>query len=177
MAVVLLVPAIPEAYVFAARRDPQRRAWFEGLEALGRHPGFLLAGIAVRDGQERRPTYVHCKLMIVDDGLATIGSCNLHAFSLSGQTEMNASIWDATIARDLRRTLFTQHLDRDTASLDDVEALRLFQRIADDNARLVRQWRARPAGRGLHPDTIVVWRGMSAGPLRPQERSPSLRSG
>jgi phosphatidylserine/phosphatidylglycerophosphate/cardiolipin synthase-like enzyme len=131
--IVLLVPAIPEAWVYAARQDPARRALFDGLEALGCHPGFRLAGIAVGDGQERRPTYVHAKLMIVDDVWTTIGSCNLHANSLSGQTEMNASIWDAAIARDLRRTLFAQHLGRDTASLDDVEALRLFQRIADDN--------------------------------------------
>src|SRR5205085_9244379 len=51
---VLLVPAIPEDYVYAARKNPERRALFGGLEALGRHPGFRLAGIAARDGQERR---------------------------------------------------------------------------------------------------------------------------
>jgi phosphatidylserine/phosphatidylglycerophosphate/cardiolipin synthase-like enzyme len=56
--VVLLVPAVPEKYVYAARHDPARRALFEGLEALGRHPNFRLAGL---------PVYVHCKLMIVDD--------------------------------------------------------------------------------------------------------------
>lgn len=130
--VALLVPAIPEDGVYAARKNPERRALFDGLERLGRHPGFRLVGIAAWDGQERRPTYVHCKLMIVDDVWATIGSCNLHANSMGGGTEMNASIWDAAIARDLRCALFRQHLGVDTAALDDVEALRLYRKMADD---------------------------------------------
>ena len=98
--VTLLVPAVPEQHVFAARRDPSRQALFEGLEALGRHPKFRLAGLSV---------YVHCKLMIVDDAWATIGSCNLHAYSMGGHSEMNASIWDAAVARSLREKLRHQH--------------------------------------------------------------------
>jgi phosphatidylserine/phosphatidylglycerophosphate/cardiolipin synthase-like enzyme len=94
--VFLLVPAVPEEHVYAARRDPARRALFDGLEALGRYPKFRLAGL---------PVYVHAKLMIVDDVWATIGSCNLHELSLGGSAEMNASIWDATVARDLRARL------------------------------------------------------------------------
>jgi phosphatidylserine/phosphatidylglycerophosphate/cardiolipin synthase-like enzyme len=131
--VVLLVPAIPEDHVYVSRRNPERRALFDGLEALGRHPGFRLVGIAALDGQKRRPTYVHCKLMIVDDVWTTIGSCNLHANSLGGATEMNASIWDATIARALRCTLFQKHLGLDTSALDDAGALRLYRNIAERN--------------------------------------------
>jgi cardiolipin synthase len=131
--VVLLVPAIPEGHVYAARKNPERRALFDGVEVLGRHPGFRLVGIAALDGQERRPIYVHCKLMIVDDAWSTIGSCNLHANSLGGQTEMNASIWDAAVARDLRCALFQKHLGVDTTALDGVEALGLYRRIADAN--------------------------------------------
>lgn len=89
--VVLLVHAIPEDPVYAARKTPERRALFDGLEALGPHSGFRLAGIAALDGQERRPVYVPCKLMIVDDAWTTIGSCNLHAISPGDATEMNAS--------------------------------------------------------------------------------------
>jgi phosphatidylserine/phosphatidylglycerophosphate/cardiolipin synthase-like enzyme len=98
--VVLLVPAVPEEHVYAARKDPARRVLFDGLEALGRYPRFRLAGL---------PVYVHCKLMIVDDVWATIGSCNLHARSLGGHSEMNASIWDAAVARDLRDRLRRRH--------------------------------------------------------------------
>jgi cardiolipin synthase len=98
--VLLLVPAVPEEGVYAARKDPARRALFDGLEALGRYPKFRLAGL---------PVYVHAKLMIVDDAWATIGSCNLHAHSLGGSAEMNASIWDADVARDLRARLLRRH--------------------------------------------------------------------
>jgi cardiolipin synthase len=100
--VLMLVPAIPEERVYAARQDPSRRALFEGLEALGRRPNFRLAGI---------PAYVHAKLMIVDESWATIGSCNLHRYSMGGHSEMNASIWDAAVARDLRETLRRKHTD------------------------------------------------------------------
>jgi len=100
--VLMLVPAIPEEGVYAARRDSSRRALFEGLEALGRHPNFRLAGI---------PAYVHAKLMIVDEAWMTIGSCNLHRYSMGGHSEMNASIWDSAVARDLRETLRRRHTD------------------------------------------------------------------
>ena len=105
------------------------------MERLGRHENFLLAGIAGRtaDGG-RAATYVHAKLMLVDDCWATIGSCNLHANSLSGHSELNASIWDAAVVRDLRCTLFAEHLGADTARLDDRAALALYRRIARDNA-------------------------------------------
>jgi cardiolipin synthase A/B len=98
--VTLLVPSVPEEYVYEARKDPARRALFEGVEALSRYPGFRLAGIS---------SYIHAKLMIVDEEWATIGSCNLHAFSLGGHSEMNASIWDAGIAHALRNHLRCQH--------------------------------------------------------------------
>ena len=145
--VVLLVPAKPETYVFAARNDPSERSRFEGVELLGRHPNFLLAGIAGRDARGHDPLYVHAKLMIVDDAWATIGSCNLHAFSLNGHCEMNASIWDEAVARDLLRRLVSRRVGEDTASLDDRAALGLYRRVGDDNCR--RMERGEPLREGL----------------------------
>lgn len=133
--IILLVPAIPEDPVYAARRDPARHALFEGLEILGRHRSFRLAGLAAQVGLERQPIYVHAKLMVVDDAWATIGSCNLHAHSLGGNSEMNASIWDAAVARSLRCTLFSQHLGVDTSALDGLAAVRLYGRMAGENRR------------------------------------------
>ncbi len=145
--VVLLVPAKPEAYVLAARDDPAERSRFEGVELLGRHPNFLLAGIAGRDAHDPDPLYVHAKLMIVDDSWVTIGSCNLHAFSLNGHCEMNASIWDKTVARDLLHQLVSLRVGEDTASLDDRAALRLYRQVGDDNRR--RMERGEPMREGL----------------------------
>lgn len=131
--VVLLTAADPEPYVYTARRDPAQQARFRSLETLAAHRNFLLAGIAARQGAARRPTYVHGKLMIVDDVWATVGSCNLHAYSLQGHSEMNAAIWDAALVRSLRVTLYAKHLGVDTAALDDLAALRLYARTARDN--------------------------------------------
>jgi phosphatidylserine/phosphatidylglycerophosphate/cardiolipin synthase-like enzyme len=131
--VVLLVPAIPEDHVYEARLNGTRQALFDGLEALGRHPNFTLAGIAGRDGARRRSAYVHAKLMVVDDVWATIGSCNLHAYSLGGHSEINASIWDAAVVRAFRRTLLAEHLDRETGELDDRAAFRLYRTVAREN--------------------------------------------
>ncbi len=132
--VAILAPAKPEEYVRAARRDPARRDLFAAVEALGQHENFALAGIAGRNAEGGRTTvYVHSKIMLIDDCWATIGSCNLHANSLFGQTEMNATFWDPDVVRALRCRLLAEHLDRDTAPMDDHAALRLFRKIADEN--------------------------------------------
>ena len=131
--VVLLVPAIPETYVYAARHDPQAASRFWGIEALGRHENFTLAGIAEPHAGGRRAAYIHAKMMLIDDAWTTIGSCNLHPYSLGGNSEMNASIWDSDVARALRCRLLAQHLGVDTGQMDDRAALRLFRDVAHSN--------------------------------------------
>jgi cardiolipin synthase len=132
--IIMLVPADPEDHVRAARLNPARADFFARNEALGRHDNFTLAGIAAPDGRGgRKAIYVHAKIMLVDDAWATIGSCNLHAYSLSGHTEMNASIWDRDVVRALRCALLAEHLGLETADLDDRTALRLYRQIASRN--------------------------------------------
>lgn len=133
--VILVVPAVPETPVYEARRDLARRELFDALERLAAYPTFLLAGMAESSNPDRRFTYVHAKVMIVDDAWATVGSCNLHAFSLTGNAEMNASIWDASAARALRGALFRRQLNMETASLPGREAFACYRRIASDNRR------------------------------------------
>jgi cardiolipin synthase len=126
--VALLVPAEPESH--------DRKGTLSHIEALGRYPSFTLLGIAGRDPQgDRSPVYVHDKIMLVDDTWATIGSCNLHRNSLTGHTEMNASFRDAKAVQALRCALLQEHLDRDTAPLDDIAALALCREIAEANRR------------------------------------------
>jgi len=139
VSVALLVPAVPEDYVFEARHDPAEAARFEGIEALGRHPNFTLAGVVEDHEGRRRAAYVHAKMMVVDDAWLTLGSCNLHPFSLAGHSEMNASIWDPGIARDLRQRLFRQHVGVDARDLDHRAALALFHRRARENAARLRR--------------------------------------
>jgi len=67
--------------------------------------------------------------------MASVGSCNLHRYSLFGNGELNASFSDARSVRAMRVALFQEHLGADTTEVDDVEALRLFRRIARANRR------------------------------------------
>ena len=132
--VVVLVPADPEDHVRAARRQPDHQERFSQLAQLGRHERFALAGIAGRNSEGgRSPVYVHSKIMLVDDAWATIGSCNLHAHSLFGHTELNASLWDLEVVRALRCELLGEHLESDTRQLDDAAAFCLFREVARAN--------------------------------------------
>jgi len=109
---------------------------FDRVGSLGQYERFSLVGIAAMNGEgARRDIYVHGKIMLVDDEWATIGSCNLHSNSLSGHTEMNASIWDATVVRPLRCELLSEHLGQDTGHLDAREALQLYRVTAQQNRR------------------------------------------
>ncbi len=121
--VVVLVPAEPDgASVVPARA------------ALARHEHFTLAGIAgVGDDGRRRAIYVHNKTMLIDDEWATVGSCNLHRWSLFGNSEMNVAFSDPSTVRAIRSALFQEHLARDTSGMADRDALRLFRRIAGEN--------------------------------------------
>ncbi|MCP5339618.1 MAG: phosphatidylserine/phosphatidylglycerophosphate/cardiolipin synthase family protein [Sinobacteraceae bacterium] len=121
--VVMLVPA-------AGRIPPQ-------LLALGSHGNFTLAGIAGLglDGR-RKPVWVHSKLMVVDGRWGTLGSCNLHRYSLFGNCEMNVAFWDERTARSLLSGLLHEHLGRDVSGMDDRAALRLFRSVAAANRRL-----------------------------------------
>lgn len=133
VAVVLLLPAVPDL-ASSATVTPERQAFLDARAHLAAYDNFTLCGIAGlgADGC-RKPVYVHSKLMLVDDEWATVGSCNLHHYSLFGNGELNAAIWDPVTVRAMRVELFQEHLGADTAALDDTDALRLFRRIAHEN--------------------------------------------
>nr|WKF59469.1 putative cardiolipin synthase YwiE [Paraburkholderia busanensis] len=138
--VVYLAPGEPEAYVRMWREGGEYAAFFERIAALGRHEHFSLAGLAGPDATAgRHHVYVHAKLMLIDDAWATIGSCNLHANSLTGHSELNVSVWDAEWVRALRCELLREHLDEDTSAMTDRAAFTRYACIARENAA---RWRA-----------------------------------
>jgi cardiolipin synthase A/B len=131
--VVLLLPAVPElASPAAVTRE--RITFLESRASLASYNNFTLCGIAGLgvDGR-RKPIYVHSKLMLVDDEWASVGSCNLHHYSLFGNGELNAAFLDAVTVRAMRVELFQEHLAVDTSEMDEISALRLFRRIARAN--------------------------------------------
>lgn len=146
--VVLLLPAVPDLAPATAISD-ERRAFLAARAHLATYPNFTLCGIAgLDDAGDRQPVYVHGKLMLIDDEWATVGSCNLHHYSLFGNSELNAAFWEPATVRALRVELFQEHLAVDTSALDDQSALRLFRRIAQEN-------RQRHATRDPH------WQGLA----------------
>ena len=109
------------------------------LTALAASGTFTLAALAGLGADGRRnPVWVHSKLMIVDGEWGTVGSCNLHRFSLFGNSELNAAFWDRNTARALLCELLREHLDKDISGMDDLAALRLFRTIATANGKAYR---------------------------------------
>lgn len=133
--VTVLTPADPNTFMAAARKDPRSKPFFDRFDALSRHEHFLLAGIATadRDGKPRN-VYVHAKTAVIDDGWATIGSCNIGSRSFFGDTEMNLTFWSPDVARQLRIDLLGEHLGVDTSHLDDRRAFALYRERARINA-------------------------------------------
>ena len=133
--VVVLLPVEPNEEMAAARLHPRTATFWERLGALGDHEHFTLVGIA-RNGEQPgnyQNAYVHAKIALIDDCWATIGSANIANRSFYGDTELNASFWHRPTVSRLRRDLLFEHLGEDTSELDDVQALKLYARIAREN--------------------------------------------
>ena len=131
--VVLLLPAVPDLAPSTAVSE-ERRGFLAARATLATYPNFTLCGIAgLDDAGQRQPVYVHAKLMLIDDEWATVGSCNLHHYSLFGNSELNAAFWDPVTVSAMRVELCQEHLALDTAELDDSSALRRFRQIATEN--------------------------------------------
>ena len=103
---------------------------------LARHERFTLAGMAGQNTDGIRvPVHVHSKLILVDDEWASVGSCNLHHYSMTGNAELNAAFHDPAVVRALRAELFREHLGKETLTLEDTSAFELFQDVARANLK------------------------------------------
>jgi phosphatidylserine/phosphatidylglycerophosphate/cardiolipin synthase-like enzyme len=73
---------------------------------------------------ERVPVYVHSKLLLVDDEYVLIGSANSCQRSMTCDTELSVGIVDAAgqFAADVRRTLWSEHLQLSPGDVADVAA-------------------------------------------------------
>jgi phosphatidylserine/phosphatidylglycerophosphate/cardiolipin synthase-like enzyme len=133
VAVVLVVPTVASS--IDAPVDRHGEGVRDERRTLARTSHYTLAGLAGPDASgARQPVHVHAKLMIIDDVWATVGSCNLHRYSMYGNSELNIAFADAVTVRALRCELLAEHLARDTSALDGRSALRLFRTVAEENA-------------------------------------------
>ena len=158
VAVVLVLPMVANSIDSPA--EPRGESFHEERCALARMPNFTLAGLAGRDANgTRQPVHVHTKLMIVDDVWATAGSCNIHRYSMYGNSELNIAFADAAAVRALRCELLAEHLGQDTSVLDGRGALRVFRAVAEQNAD--RQHSGNPDWEGIAcaMDPLQWWAG------------------
>lgn len=131
--VILLLPATPQLSTPAVI-TAERQTFLVERANLASYDNFTLCSIAgLGNDGKRKPVYVHAKFMLIDDEWATVGSCNLHHYSLFGNGELNVAFRNAASVQSMRVELFQEHLATDTSALDDVAALRLFRRIAEAN--------------------------------------------
>src|SRR5262249_23890486 len=77
------------------------------------------AGASSSGGTFYRPVYVHAKVAIVDDLWWMVGSANLNSRGLASDAEFNVAVRDATTARDLRLSLWREHLHESFRDLAD----------------------------------------------------------
>ena len=133
VAVALVLPTVASNIDAPVERQGER--FCAERRTLARASHFTLAGLAGPDGSgARQPVHVHSKLMIIDDVWATVGSCNLHRYSMDGNSELNIAFADAVTVRALRCDLLAEHLAQDTSALDGGSALRVFRTVAEQNA-------------------------------------------
>ena len=136
VSVVMLLPGEPDDGARTAANLPERADFVRARAGLGDHENFTLAGLAGLDSDgKRNDVYVHAKVMLIDDAWATIGSANLHWYSMFGNGELNVSFHDPVEVRALRGALLAEHLEEDTTHLDDRAALARFREIAFANRR------------------------------------------
>jgi phosphatidylserine/phosphatidylglycerophosphate/cardiolipin synthase-like enzyme len=158
VAVTLVVPTVASSIDAPSGHhiEPLRDARL----ALSRAPHFTLAGLAGRDADgARQPVHVHAKLMIIDDVWATVGSCNLHRYSVHGNSELNIAFSDATTVRALRSELLAEHLECDTSALDGRAAVSVFRAVSGENT--ARRIAGNPDWQGIAwaMDPLQWWAG------------------
>jgi len=132
--VLVVLPVAPDFSLREVNMTDARTEFLALRSSLSEHQNFMLCGLAANNGQEERaPVYVHSKVMIIDGRFATVGSCNLHHYSLYGNSELNAAIDDKQAASAILGELFQEHIAQDVSELDDLSAVELFKAVGQQN--------------------------------------------
>jgi phosphatidylserine/phosphatidylglycerophosphate/cardiolipin synthase-like enzyme len=108
--IVLVLPARPNIGKDAS--DTHIELLRSADQGRGRVQAFSLYTSAPEEGKKwiYKPIYVHAKVMVIDDQWFTVGSANLNERGLEGDSELNAQVFDARLARELRLRLWSEHL-------------------------------------------------------------------
>lgn len=127
--IVLVLPARPN--IGKGDTDTHVTTLMAADRGRGRVRVFSLyaAGPDRRKGWVYKPIYVHAKTAIVDDAWCTVGSANLNGRGMEGDSEINAQIVDAGLARDLRLRLWCEHLGLPVAAVAALSPAQAIDRL------------------------------------------------
>jgi phosphatidylserine/phosphatidylglycerophosphate/cardiolipin synthase-like enzyme len=134
---VFMLPTEPEAPKEAMAMGVAQARLVNRLRAVARSTGHRIgfySSVAVSPTGDEVATYIHSKLLIVDDRFLTLGSANLNNRSMGVDTELNVAFEDEDARsplgesiRDLRVDLLSEHLGAtdpdDVAGLADGQGL------------------------------------------------------
>lgn len=139
-----LIILIPHGSVtFLGRQTNFRRQQF--IAPLRQGPDGHKARVFFLSPPTAPGTYVHSKMMVVDDQFAIIGSANLCRRSLTHDSEVTVGFYDpapASMARVLRVALWARHLNLDTPA---------GRQLLVNPVAAARYWLSPPAGSRVTP--------------------------
>lgn len=100
--IVIMLPKKSEAVIEQMAMGGAQAAILSSLKEIARQTGHELgiyysAPFGGEEDAEEIPTYIHSKLLVVDDRFLSVGSANLTNRSLGFDTELNVS-WEASLA-------------------------------------------------------------------------------
>jgi phosphatidylserine/phosphatidylglycerophosphate/cardiolipin synthase-like enzyme len=102
LTIVMMLPkraeALTEDLALGFAQAKLLRALHETARRTGHKLGVYYTAARGADGREK-PTYIHSKLLLVDDCFLSVGSANTTNRSMGFDTELNVS-WEASAARD-----------------------------------------------------------------------------
>lgn len=157
MRAIILLPA----YAYSVKWDNDRsvmrlRDADRGRGIISFYAPYTSGPSAGKRAFAYHPVYVHAKVAVVDDEWCTVGSANLNDRGFLLDSEMNAAVRAPAVARDLRVTLWAEHLGLPRDEIARADPARGAQRWAEraaENARLMERGDGPLAGSACRYET------------------------
>ena len=86
---------------------------------------------------ERRPPFIHAKVLMVDDQFTLVGSANLDMRSLRLNYETDLAVFSEAFADEIRRIVFEDLSMSDPLSLRAWRARPVYRRLAENMCSLL----------------------------------------
>jgi phosphatidylserine/phosphatidylglycerophosphate/cardiolipin synthase-like enzyme len=167
---IALVPLYPEQQGFLSE-TPERWGQQKALDIVKEAGGQRVSFYGV-ENDKGTPIYIHAKACVMDDVWAMVGSDNLNRRSWTHDSELSCAVLDdrhdtreptdpagtgdgaRTFARDLRLTLWREHLGNDIPTEDILDVDRALD-VWRESAERLERWKSqgrkgpRPPGRAV----------------------------